>query len=79
MTHTAEYYVRMSVSLSGSRGTQLQSLLQQMMCNNIVMFYSLRIFAVFSVVISISGSVKYSDATHRPFSDPVRKNRNFVI
>lgn len=31
---------------------------------------SLRMFAVFSVVISISGSVKYSDATHFPFSDP---------
>lgn len=26
--------------------------------------------AVFSVVISISGSVKYSDATHLPFSGP---------
>jgi len=25
---------------------------------------------VFSVVISISGSVKYSDATHLPFSGP---------
>ena len=34
--------------------------------------YSLRIFAVFSVVISISGSVKYSEATHRPFSEPER-------
>lgn len=32
--------------------------------------YSLRIFAVFSVVISISGSVKYSEATHLPFSEP---------
>lgn len=30
-------------------------------------------FAVFSVVSSISGSVKYSDATHLPFSDPERK------
>lgn len=28
--------------------------------------------AVFSVVISISGSVKYSDATHLPFSGPKR-------
>lgn len=35
-------------------------------------FHSLRMFAVFSVVISISGSVKYSDATHLPFSDPVK-------
>lgn len=33
------------------------------------LFYSLRMFAVFSVVISMSGSVKYSEATHRPFSD----------
>lgn len=32
-------------------------------------------FAVFSVVISISGSVKYSDATHLPFSDPIRKHK----
>lgn len=30
----------------------------------------LSMLAVFSVVISISGSVKYSDATHLPFSDP---------
>lgn len=30
-------------------------------------------FAVFSVVSSMSGSVKYSDATHLPFSDPERK------
>lgn len=29
--------------------------------------------AVFSVVISISGSVKYSDATHLPFSGPERE------
>lgn len=28
---------------------------------------------MFSVVISISGSVKYSDATHRPFSDPAKR------
>lgn len=34
------------------------------------MLHSLRMFAVFSVVISISGSVKYSEATHLPFSDP---------
>lgn len=40
------------------------------------MFYLLRIFAVFSVVISISGSVKYSDATHLPFSAPERKHRH---
>ena len=33
----------------------------------------LRIFAVFSVVISISGSVKYSDATHLPFSGPEKE------
>lgn len=33
-------------------------------------------FAVFSVVSSISGSVKYSDATHLPFSDPERKQAN---
>lgn len=31
--------------------------------------------AVFSVVISISGSVKYSDATHLPFSGPERERR----
>lgn len=30
----------------------------------------LSMLAVFSVVISISGSVKYSDATHLPFSGP---------
>lgn len=35
-----------------------------------IYWHSLRIFAVFSVVISISGSVKYSEATHRPFSEP---------
>lgn len=29
---------------------------------------------MFSVVISISGSVKYSEATHLPFSDPKRKH-----
>lgn len=34
---------------------------------------SLSILAVFSVVISISGSVKYSDATHLPFSGPERE------
>lgn len=34
------------------------------------MFFLLSILAVFSVVISISGSVKYSDATHLPFSGP---------
>lgn len=33
-------------------------------------FFLLSILAVFSVVISISGSVKYSDATHLPFSGP---------
>ena len=33
----------------------------------------LRMLAVFSVVISISGSVKYSDATHLPFSGPERE------
>lgn len=33
-------------------------------------FCLLRMLAVFSVVISISGSVKYSDATHLPFSGP---------
>lgn len=33
----------------------------------------LSMLAVFSVVISISGSVKYSDATHRPFSGPERE------
>lgn len=32
----------------------------------------LSMLAVFSVVISISGSVKYSDATHLPFSGPER-------
>lgn len=37
--------------------------------------YSLRIFAVFSVVISTSGSVKYSEATHFPFSEPERKTK----
>lgn len=31
--------------------------------------------AVFSVVSSMSGSVKYSDATHLPFSDPERKKK----
>lgn len=35
--------------------------------------YLLRMLAVFSVVISISGSVKYSDATHLPFSGPERE------
>lgn len=35
--------------------------------------FLLSIFAVFSVVISISGSVKYSDATHLPFSGPETK------
>lgn len=46
------------------------------------MFYnicSLRMFAVFSVVISISGSVKYSDATHLPFSDPARKHTETML
>lgn len=38
--------------------------------------YSLRIFAVFSVVISISGSVKYSEATHFPFSEPERETEH---
>lgn len=33
----------------------------------------LRMLAVFSVVISISGSVKYSEATHLPFSGPERR------
>lgn len=33
----------------------------------------LSMLAVFSVVISISGSVKYSDATHLPFSGPERE------
>lgn len=32
--------------------------------------FLLSILAVFSVVISISGSVKYSAATHLPFSGP---------
>lgn len=35
----------------------------------------LRMLAVFSVVISISGSVKYSDATHLPFSGPERERK----
>lgn len=33
----------------------------------------LSMLAVFSVVISTSGSVKYSDATQRPFSGPERE------
>lgn len=33
----------------------------------------LSMLAVFSVVISISGSVKYSEATHLPFSGPERR------
>lgn len=41
-----------------------------------LLLYSLRMFAVFSVVISISGSVKYSDATHLPFSDPEVKHKH---
>lgn len=36
-------------------------------------------FAVFSVVISISGSVKYSDATHLPFSDPVSNHKRWKM
>ncbi len=35
----------------------------------------LSMLAVFSVVISISGSVKYSDATHLPFSGPEREKK----
>lgn len=33
---------------------------------------------MFSVVISISGSVKYSDATHRPFSGPEGKHKGLL-
>jgi len=42
-------------------------------CVCVCVLDSLRMLAVFSVVISISGSVKYSDATHRPFSGPERE------
>lgn len=44
---------------------------QQTMLYNV---YLLRMFAVFSVVISMSGSVKYSADTHLPFSDPATKH-----
>lgn len=57
---------------AGEVCSYLQPLTQQTMCCH--MFYSLRMFAVFSVVISTSGSLKYSDATHLPFSDPDRKH-----
>lgn len=50
-----------------------------MKCNATAVFYSLRMFAVFSVVISISGSVKYSDATHLPFSDPVSNHKRWKM
>lgn len=46
---------------------------QQTMLYNV---YLLRMFAVFSVVISMSGSVKYSADTHLPFSDPATKQRH---
>lgn len=57
----------MSVCLSLSRKSPNNSM------------YSLRIFAVFSVVISISGSVKYSEATHFPFSEPERETEHHGI
>lgn len=57
---------------AGEVCSYLQPVTQQTMCCH--MFYSLRMFAVFSVVISTSGSLKYSDATHLPFSDPDRKH-----